>query len=61
MSSDLKDARWGLAMTRAEQNNLDWYALRYEEKDYFLSAAQQELDAFPDEIPYWAGEFRSND
>lgn len=61
MSSDMKDARWGLAMTKAEHNNLDRYNLRYEERDYFLTAAQMELDAFPDEVEYWAGEFRSKD
>lgn len=61
MSSDLKDARWGLAMARADQNDFDWYAMSYADKEFFLARARVELDANPEDIAYWAAEFRRED
>jgi hypothetical protein len=58
MSSDMKDARWGLAMCMADQNDFDWYDLGYEDTEFFLNRAQAELDDYPEEIEYWAKEFR---
>lgn len=61
MSSDLKDARWGMAMWLAYTDELDWYDLTYEHKEMYLSAAQVELTENPEDIPGWANEFRSRD
>lgn len=59
MSSDMKDARWGLAMARADQNDFgDWYDLRYEVKLFFLERAQAELEENLEDILFWAKEFR---
>lgn len=59
MSSDMKDARWGLAMARADQGDFgDWYDLSYEDKVFLLERAQAELDEHPEDIVFWAKEFR---
>lgn len=59
MSSDLKDARWGLAMHFAGRMDKDWYAMDYAEKQELLSAAQMELDKYPENILFWSNAFRN--
>lgn len=59
MSSDMKDARWGLAHYMADS----FMGLEYEDFTYpgwqkVLDEAQRRLDKYPDEIDKWAKEFR---
>lgn len=61
MSSDMKDARWGLAMHYAKLQDEDWYEIDHVFKSNLLSEAQRELEMYPRDIPYWANEFRAND
>lgn len=58
MSSDLKDARWGLAGFLAEKDGVDFYSIFYDDKSRYLRAAQVRLDAEPDDVEYWAERFR---
>ncbi len=61
MSSDLKDARWGLAMWYAASDGMDWYAMDYTVKEGYLRVAQERLEEEPDDIPYWADVFRNEE
>lgn len=60
MSSDLKDARWQLAIETAEQDGADFFALDYGTKEMYLAAAQLYLGggASRDEIAELAAKFR---
>lgn len=58
VSSDMKDARWGLAMHFAGLLDKDWYAMDYAEKEKLLFAAQVELDKYPEDILFWSTAFR---
>lgn len=60
MSSDMKDARWGLAMAMSQDDDVDWYAMDYVVKEFYLRVAQEQLDIEPETIQRWANEFRSN-
>lgn len=60
MSSDMKDARWGLAFYYAEQEGMFFEDYTYAGWQRLLDIAQERLDREPDDIAYWANEFRSN-
>lgn len=60
MSSDMKDARWGLANYYAEQAGMVFEDYTYAGWQRLLDIAQERLDQEPDDIAYWANEFRSN-
>lgn len=62
MSSDMKDARWGLAGNLAHT----FLGLEYEDFSYsgwqkVLDEAQRLLEKYPEDIERWANEFRSGD
>lgn len=59
MSSDLKDARWGLANFYAAGQGLSFEDYTYAGWQKLLDRAQGTLDREPDDIAYWANEFRS--
>lgn len=61
MSSDMKDARWGLAFHYAEQAGMVFEDYTYPGWQKLLDQAQLTLDREPDDIAYWANEFRSGD
>lgn len=58
MSSDMKDARWGLAYHYAKLEDKSYEDYIYPEWQALLDTAQAELDQYPGDIPFWAGEFR---
>lgn len=60
MSSDMKDARWGLAHYYAELAGMFFEDYTYAGWQRLLDIAQERLDQEPDDIAYWANEFRSN-
>lgn len=60
MSSDMKDARWGLANYYAEQAGMTFEDYTYAGWQKLLDRAQLTLDREPDDIDYWANEFRGN-
>lgn len=59
MSSDMKDARWGLAYFYAEQENKTFEVCSYPEWQVFLDRAQDELIKYPQDVEFWLEEFRS--
>lgn len=60
MSSDMKDARWGLADYYAELKGNTFEDYTYAGWQRLLDIAQERLDQEPDDIAYWANEFRGN-
>lgn len=58
MSSDLKDARWQLASTMAEDDGFDWYQIGYHMKAGYLDAAQIRLITAPSLVPELAEKWR---
>lgn len=58
MSSDMKDARWGLAKHYAGKIGTEIQDFTYDGWEKLLARAQAHLDIFPEDIPYWAEEFR---
>lgn len=61
MSSDMKDARWGLAYHHARKIGVEFQDFTYEGWEKLLAGAQMQLDLFPEDIPFWADEFRKDD
>lgn len=66
MSSDMKDARWGLAYYIARCIGTEIFPVELEYEDFtyrgwqkVLDEAQRRLDKYPEEIDMWAKEFRS--
>lgn len=51
MSSPVKDARWQIATTLAEQLGLNWAEMTWEQQSVFLSSAQAILEVIPNKIP----------
>lgn len=60
MSSDMKDARWGLAYHYAASQGLTFGDYTYAGWQKLLDQAQEELDEWGD-VEHWANEFRSGD
>lgn len=58
MSSDMKDARWGLARHYASIGGLTYDDFTYDQWQSLLNVAQCILDVNPYEIDGWAKEFR---
>ncbi len=58
MSSDMKDARWGLATSMAENLGLEYEDFNYSGWEKLLGQAQETLDKYPSGIDYWAKVFR---
>lgn len=62
MSSDLKDARWAIALKWVGEDNKKFEDFTYYEWQSLLDEAQRELDKWgPDLVDYWAKEFRRED
>lgn len=61
MSSDMKDARWGLAYFYAKLENKTYEDYTYPEWQHLLNVAQTELDEYPGDVEFWAAEFRQDD
>lgn len=59
MSSDMKDARWGLAYNYAKLAGKTYADYDYPGWQELLDLAQEDLDDYGD-VEYWADEFRSN-
>lgn len=57
MSSDLKDARWGLAKNYAYLAGKTFEDYDYQGWQELLDLAQEELDDYGD-VEYWAEQFR---
>ncbi|AHL18522.1 hypothetical protein ISF9_052 [Microbacterium phage vB_MoxS-ISF9] len=60
MSSDLKDARWQLGFSMAEEDGVDWFEAGFHVRAGYLSAAQTRLDANPERIPALAEKWREH-
>lgn len=62
MSSDLKDARWQLAMEIAYDDGKDFYEMGYPLKSAYLAVAQNRLNSAwgQEQIPALAQRFRDN-
>lgn len=58
MSSDRKDARWGLANRYAAISGLTYDDFTYPQWQALLDAAQCVLDVDPHQVLGWAKEFR---
>lgn len=61
MSSDMKDARWGLAYHYAKLDGKTYEDYEYPDWQRLLNSAQWELDQYPGDIPFWAARFRQDD
>lgn len=59
MSSDRKDARWGLAMYYAKLEGKTYDDYDYPQWQALLDSAQDELDKYPEDVEFWVNEFRS--
>lgn len=59
MSSDLKDARWGLALSYAEREGKGFTDYTYYEFQRLLDQAQEVLNDHPEDIARWASVFRA--
>lgn len=58
MSSDMKDARWGLAYHYANMVDKTYEDYEYPQWQTLLDLAQKELDEFPEDISFWVEQFR---
>lgn len=61
MSSDLKDARWGLANAIAGVIGAEFQDFTYEGWQKILDEAQRRLDSDPSRVGMWASVFRQDD
>jgi len=59
MSSDMKDARWGLALSFAEREGKEFTDYSYAEFERLLDRAQDVLNDHPEYVAHWAGVFRT--
>lgn len=61
MSSDMKDARWGLAYEWARSRGMGYEDFTYTGWQKLLDAAQRTVDLNPGIVEYWAARFRGED
>lgn len=56
----MKDARWGLAYHYAKLDDKTYEDYEYPQWELLLSLAQNELNEFPEDIPFWVEQFRNH-